>query len=364
MSTKYFQSENEKEINIINFTMLEEEAKKIIPAGGYGYINGGAEDEWTLRMNTEAFNHKQIVPRSLTDVEKPDLTTTIYGEKISMPIFMTTVASHGLAHKDGEIATAKGTAAAGTIMGISTYSTKSLDEIMTASTGPKWFQLYMSKDDKFNEYMIGKAVANGAKAVILTVDATLGGYREADLKNNFIFPLPMGNLESLGEGLGQSISEIFANAKQKIGIKDIEKIVAMIDLPVIVKGIESPEDALLAIGAGAKGIYVSNHGGRQLDGGPASFDVLESIAKAVNKKVPIIFDSGVRRGQHVFKALASGADLVGIGRPAIYGLAVGGSKGVTSVFKHFAKELKIVMQLAGCQTVEDIKKAKLLSIKY
>lgn len=174
----------------------------------------------------------------------------------------------------------------------------------------------------------------------------------------------MGNLESLGEGLGQSISEIFANAKQKIGIKDIEKIVAMTDLPVIVKGIESPEDALLAIGAGAKGIYVSNHGGRQLDGGPASFDVLESIAKAVNKKVPIIFDSGVRRGQHVFKALASGADLVGIGRPAIYGLAVGGSKGVTSVFKHFAKELKIVMQLAGCQTVEDIKKAKLLSIKY
>ena len=120
MSTKYFQSENEKEINIINFRMLEEEAKKIIPAGGYGYISGGAEDEWTLKMNTEAFNHKQIVPRSLTDVEKPDLTTTIYGEKISMPIFMTTVASHGLAHRDGEIATAKGAAAAETIMGIST----------------------------------------------------------------------------------------------------------------------------------------------------------------------------------------------------------------------------------------------------
>ena len=364
MSTKYFQSENEKEINIINFRMLEEEAKKIIPAGGYGYISGGAEDEWTLKMNTEAFNHKQIVPRSLTDVEKPDLTTTIYGEKISMPIFMTTVASHGLAHRDGEIATAKGAAAAETIMGISTYSTKSLDEIMTASTGPKWFQLYMSKDDNFNRYMIEKAVANGAKAVILTVDATLGGYREADLKNNFIFPFTMGNLESLGAGLGQSISEIFANAKQKIGIKDIEEIVSLTNLPVIVKGIESPEDALLAIGAGAKGIYVSNHGGRQLDGGPASFDVLESIAKAVNRKVPIIFDSGVRRGQHVFKALASGADLVGIGRPAIYGLAVGGSKGVTSVFKHFAKELKIVMQLAGCKTIEDIKKAKLLSIKY
>lgn len=364
MSTKYLQSENEKEIDIINFNILEEEAKKIIPPGGYGYISGGAEDEWTLKMNTEAFNHKQIVPRSLTGVEKPDLTTIIYGEKISMPVFMTTVASHGLAHKEGEIATARGVAAAGTIMGISTYSTKSLDEIMIASKGSKWFQLYMSKDDKFNEYMIGKAVANGAKAVILTVDATLGGYREADLKNNFIFPLPMGNLENMGEGLGQSISEIFANAKQKIGIEDVKRIAALTDLPVIVKGIESPEDALLAIGAGAKGIYVSNHGGRQLDGGPASFDVLESIAKAVNKKVPIIFDSGVRRGQHVFKALASGADLVGIGRPAIYGLAVGGSKGVTSVFKHLSKELKIVMQLAGCKTVEDIKKAKLLSIKY
>lgn len=360
MPEKYYQSTNENNIKIINLQSLEEEAKRIIPKGGFGYIAGGSEDEWTLRMNVESFNHKQIVPRILANIEKPELATTIYGEKITMPVFMATVASHGLAHVEGEVATARGVAEIGSLMAISTYSTKSLDEIMKATEGPKWFQLYISKDEGFNKYMIEKAVSNGAKAVILTVDSTVGGYREADLRNDFVFPLPMGNLQSLGEGLGQSISEIFGNAKQKIGLDDVEKIASMTNLPVIIKGVQSPEDALLAIGAGAKGIYVSNHGGRQLDGAPGSFDVLESISRAVNKKVPIMFDSGIRRGQHVFKAIASGADVVGLGRPAIYGLAMGGSKGVADVFRHIAKELSIVMQLTGCKTVEDIKRAKLL----
>lgn len=364
MSEKYYQSTNENNIEVINLKSLEEKARTIIPTGGFGYIVGGAEDEWTLRMNTEAFNHKQIIPSILANIEKPNLATTIYGEKISMPIFMATAAAHGLAHIDGEVATAKGIYEAGTIMGISTYSTKSLDEIMPATPGPKWFQLYMSKNDDFNKFMIQKAVEYGAKAVVLTLDATVGGYREADQKNKFTFPLPMGNLEGLGKGLGISIEEIFANARQKIGLEDVANIVSLTNLPVIIKGVQSAEDALMSIGAGAKGIYVSNHGGRQLDGGPGSFDVLESISKAVNKKVPIMFDSGIRRGGHVFKAIASGADIVAIGRPAFYGLALGGSKGVADVFRHLAKELSITMQLAGCATIEDIKKSQLLDFKY
>lgn len=200
----------------------------------------------------------------------------------------------------------------------------------------------------------------------MTVDATVDGYREADIINHFQFPIPMANLTkfSEGDGKGKGISEIYASAAQKIGPKDVARIIQYTDLPVIVKGIESAEDALYAIGAGAAGIYVSNHGGRQLNGGPASFDVLADVASAVNHRVPIIFDSGVRRGSDVFKALAAGADLVAIGRPAIYGLALGGAQGVASVFNHLNDELKIIMQLAGTKTIEDVKHAPLLDIKY
>ncbi|ORN30179.1 Lactate 2-monooxygenase [Lentilactobacillus parabuchneri] len=176
----------------------------------------------------------------------------------------------------------------------------------------------------------------------------------------------MANLTkfSEGDGKGKGIAEIYAAAAQKIGPDDVKKIADYTDLPVIVKGIESPEDALYAIGAGASGVYVSNHGGRQLNGGPASFDVLEDVAKAVNGRVPIIFDSGVRRGSDAFKALASGADLVAMGRPVIYGLALGGAQGVQSVFEHLGDELKITMQLAGTKTIADVKKTHLLNIQY
>jgi isopentenyl diphosphate isomerase/L-lactate dehydrogenase-like FMN-dependent dehydrogenase len=176
----------------------------------------------------------------------------------------------------------------------------------------------------------------------------------------------MANLEkfSEGDGKGKGIGEIYAAAAQRIAPADVKHIKDITCLPVIVKGVQSPEDALLAIGAGADGIYVSNHGGRQLNGGPASFDVLQDIAKAVNHKVPIIFDSGVRRGSHVFKALASGADLVALARPIIYGLALGGADGVYSVVEHLNDEFKTIMQLAGTKTIDDVKHAKLLKATH
>ena len=196
----------------------------------------------------------------------------------------------------------------------------------------------------------------------MTVDSTLGGYREEDVINKFQFPLPMPNLAAFsnGDGEGKGISEIYAAAKQGIVPSDIQKIKDMCGLPVFVKGIQSPDDAELAIEFGADGIWVSNHGGRQLDGGPASFDVLPAIAEAVDKRVPVVFDSGVRRGEHVFKALASGADLVAVGRPIIYGLNLGGAQGVTDVIEHLNKELSITMQLAGTKTIHDVKNVDLL----
>ncbi|WP_334328607.1 lactate oxidase [Companilactobacillus sp. HBUAS59699] len=359
----YFQNDNEKEIKVLNLPSLEAEAEKIIPKGGFGYISGGSEDNWTLKANTEAFNHVQIVPRVLSDIDDPQTNTSIFGIDVKTPIMMSPAAAQGLAHAKGEIDTAAGIAKAGAIMSQSTYSSTSIADTMAAGNGaPQFFQLYMSKDWNFNESLLNEAKRVGAKAIILTSDATVDGYRESDIVNDFQFPIPMANLTkfSEGDGKGKGIGEIYAAAAQKISPADIKRIKDIAGLPVIVKGVQSPEDALLAIGAGADGIYVSNHGGRQLNGGPASFDVLSDVAKAVNHKVPIIFDSGVRRGSHVFKALASGADMVALARPMIYGLALGGADGVYSVVEHLNDEFKTVMQLAGTKTIEDVKKAKLL----
>ena len=359
----YEQSDREQKLDILNLPSLEAEAKKIIPTGGFGYIQGGSEDEWTMRENTEAFNHVRIVPRALSNVENPSTKTSIFGAELSMPLMMAPAAAQGLAHSRGEVATAEGVAKAGALMGQSTYSSTSIADTAAAGNGaPQLFQLYMSKDWDFNESLLREAMKAGVKGIILTVDATVDGYRESDIVNNFQFPIPMANLTkfSEGDGQGKGIMEIYAAAAQKIGPKDVARIAEFTNLPVIVKGIEAPEDAQLAIGAGASGVYVSNHGGRQLNGGPASFDTLHSVAEAVNKQVPIIFDSGVRRGSHVFKALANGADIVALARPVIYGLALGGAQGVESVFNHLNEELIIDMQLAGTPDIEAVKHARLL----
>jgi isopentenyl diphosphate isomerase/L-lactate dehydrogenase-like FMN-dependent dehydrogenase len=307
------------------------------------------------------------VPHVLSNIDDPQTNTSIFGIDVKTPIMMSPAAAQGLAHSQGEKDTAKGMAKAGALMSQSTYSSTSIADTATAGDGaPQFFQLYMSKDWNFNESLLSEAKKSGAKAIILTSDATVDGYRESDIVNDFQFPIPVANLEkfSEGDGKGKGIGEIYAAAAQKISPADVQRIKDFTGLPVIVKGVQSPEDALLAIGAGADGIYVSNHGGRQLNGGPASFDVLESVAKAVNHKVPVIFDSGVRRGSHVFKALASGADMVALARPIIYGLALGGADGVYSVVEHLNDEFKTVMQLAGTKTIDDVKNAQLLKLNY
>ncbi|MFO8068429.1 MAG: lactate oxidase [Alkalibacterium sp.] len=351
-----------KDIEIINTFELEDKAREVMPHGGFEYISGGSGDEYTLRQNVEAFNNKGILPRVLADVEKPETKTTILGHEIAAPFIMAPIAAHGLAHQTKEAGTARGVSEFGTIMSISAYSGASFEEIEAGLRGaPRWFQIYMSKDDETNKAIINEAKADGATAIILTADATLAGNREKDIRNKFVYPfgMPIVSRYLTGTGEKMSLNNIYAQSKQKISPEDVKFLAEYSELPVFVKGIQSPEDAVLAIGAGAAGVWVSNHGGRQLDGAPGSFDTLESIAKAVQGRVPIVFDSGIRRGEHVFKALASGADVVAIGRPALYGLALGGWKGVKSVFDYFESDLKRVMQLAGTQTVEDIKNTNL-----
>lgn len=352
--------------NFVNTYDLEPRAEKVIPKGAFGYIASGAGDEFTLRENDRAFNHKLIIPHVLENVENPDPSTVVDGHKITAPIILAPVAAHKLANDSGEIGSAKGVHNFNTIYTTSSYSSVDLPEITDALQGtPEWFQFYFSKDNEINKHIIDRVKALGIKKIILTADATVGGNREVDIRNQFVFPVNMPIVqEYLPQGVGKSMNYVYGSAKQKLSAKDIEFIVNYSGLPVYVKGVQSAEDVNRAIDAGAAGIWVSNHGGRQLDGGPAAFDSLQYVAQAVNHRVPIVFDSGIRRGQHVFKALASGADLVAVGRPAIYGLALGGSKGVEQVFDKLTEELKMVMQLAGTQTVDDIKHYQLRDNKF
>lgn len=361
------QSDRDEKISMINVDELEERAKKVMPEGAYYYIASGAENEWTWRANTSAFNHYQIVPRALTDMDDPQTDTEFMGIKLKTPIMISPIACHGIAHKDAEVATQKGAAAAGALFSSSTYANKSVEDIAAvAPEAPRFFQLYLSKDWDFNKMVFDAIKKAGYKGIFLTVDALVSGYREANLRTHFTYPVPLDFFTRYlgGKGEGQSVAQMYASSAQKIGPEDVARIKKESGLPVFVKGVMCAEDAYKAIGAGADGIYVTNHGGREVDSAPATIDVLPEIAKAVNHRVPIVFDSGVRRGSHVFKALALGADIVGIGRPYLYGLALGGPKGVESVIDQLDNELKIDMQLTGCKTIADVKHAKIDRIHY
>lgn len=366
MEKIYQASTAEGAVDFINMRDLEEAAKEVIPEGGYGYISSGAGDTFTYRENERAFNHKLIIPHVLKDIELPDTRTNFSGDTLNAPIIMAPVAAHGLANVNAEKASAKGVARFGTIYTASSYASCTLEEIRAAGgeQAPQWFQFYMSKDDGINRDILAMAKRNGANAIVLTADATVGGNRETDRRNGFTFPLAMPIVQAYQSGIGQTMDAVYGSSKQKLSPQDVAIIAKESDLPVYVKGVQSEEDVARALDAGAQGIWVSNHGGRQLDGGPAAFDSLQIVADAVAGRVPIVFDSGVRRGQHVFKAIASGADLVAIGRPVIYGLALGGSTGVQQVFDFFKKELEMVMQLAGTQTIADIRQAKLRDNHY
>ena len=372
--TAYQASTVNQPIKIVNIASLEAQAKAQMETGAFGYIRGGAEDEKNLRSNTTAFDKKYIMPRIMQGIELKDINlgTKFLGIDLKTPIIQAPMAAQGLSNVDGELSTARGMGKAGSIFSLSTYGNKTIEEVaQVAGKNPFFFQLYMSKNDKFNEFTLKRAKQYGAKAIILTVGSPVGGYREDDIKSSFQFPLGFANLELFAKqsddgsktGKGAGISEIYAQAKQAFTPSDINYVKKMTGLPVIVKGIQSPEDADMAIRAGADAIWVSNHGGRQLDSGPSSFDVLPSIAKVVNKRVPIVFDSGVRRGSHVFKALASGADVVAIGRPILYGLQLGGAEGVNSVMEQFNKELRINMMLGGTKDIDAVKNTKLYSDK-
>jgi len=336
-------------IEIINLREMEGAAQKLIPSGGFGFISSAAGDEWTKRENEASFKRVTIAPHYLSGNLEADRSTTLLGTKISMPIIVSPMAGHGLAHASAEAGTAKGAAEAGTIFVAATLGNLTLEETSKASAGPKWFQIYMPADRGIARELLQRARDAGYLAMMLTIDDVVGSNRETDARNHFRTPLPTGNF---------SVNAPYA-AKHNLGWDDVEFIGSVTGRPVLLKGVLSPEMAADAVKHGCAGIQVSNHGGRQLDDVPGSFTALPRIVDAVRGRIPILLDGGVRRGQDVFKVLAMGGQAVALGRPVLYGLALGGWKGVDAVLKHLDTELEMTMRLAGAKSVAEISRSYL-----
>jgi L-lactate oxidase len=340
-----------KSIDIINLRELEPAAQKLIPPGGFGYISSAAGDEWTKRENEAAFKRVTIVPHYLTGYKDADRSTTLLGSKVSMPIIVAAMAGHGMAHVTAEVGSAKGTGQVGALYTAASLSTKTMEEIAAASSGPKWFQIYLPADRGTAREILDRAKVAGYRAIILTIDTVVPSNRETDRRNHFRSPLPLGNFP------GESGAYAAAPIKRDLDWDDVEFIQKTTGLPVLLKGVMSPELARAAVEHGCAGIQVSNHGGRQLDDVAASITVLPRIVDVMGGRATIIIDGGVRRGQDVFKALALGANAVAIGRPVLYGLALGGWLGVEAVFQHLDGELEMTMRLAGARTIGEISRS-------
>src|SRR4029077_4050275 len=301
-----------------------------------------------------------LLPRMLVDVSVRHMSTTVLGEPVSMPILIAPTALPRLAHSEGEIATTRAAGAAKTLITLATLSTSSIEEAMAVATGPVWLQLYVFKDRKVSASVVKRAEAAGCKAIVLTVDVPVLGKRERDVRNRFTLPdylslknlLPAGCQELPKNVAGSSLASYVASLfDAALTWKDIQWLSGLTKLPVLVKGILRTDDALCAVNHGASAIIVSNHGARQLDTTPPTISVLPAIVDAVAGAVEVYLDGGIRRGTDVLKAVAYGARAVLVGRPILWGLAVGGEVGVKSVLELLRQELDLAMALSGCPTL-------------
>jgi 4-hydroxymandelate oxidase len=309
------------------------------------FFAGGAGEERTLRGNLAAYDRLRIVPRMLRATGDRDLRTTLFGTDLATPVLVAPTAFHLLAHPGGEVATARGAAAAGTAMVVSMAATQPVERIAGAG-GPLWFQLYPQPDLAFTAALVKRAEAAGCRALVVTVDSPVFGRRERDLRNGFT-DLPDGlACENMRDDTGR-VRNI--EMDPALGWDRIGWLRGITGLPVLVKGILHPQDARLAVGHGVDGVIVSNHGGRQLDGAIATIDALPAVVEAVGGRIPVLVDGGIRRGTDVFIALARGAAAVLVGRPVLDALARGGADGVRDHLRTLTADLDHVMALAGAK---------------
>ena len=348
--------------SLLNIADYAQAAKRNVPKDVLDYFEGGALDEITLRENTAGWERLKLHYRVLAGVKTRDLSTTVLGQPISMPVTVAPTAFHRLACEAGEISTARAAKTARTLFILSSLSNTAMEAVFAEAASPRWFQLYIYKDRGITRELVQRAEAAGAEAIVLTVDAPGLGTRERDARNSFRLPEGVGvaNLAPLGKGnfpqvTGSALAAyVQANFKDDLGLDDLDWLCASTRLPVVVKGVCRGDDARQAAEHGAKGIVVSNHGGRQLDTAPATSEVLPRIAEAVGDLCEIYVDGGIRRGSDVLKAIGLGARAVLVGRPILWGLCVGGEKGGLHVLEILRRELDEAMLLSGCTSLRDI----------
>ena len=375
--------------NCHNFEDFRSLAKKRLPSPIFHYIDGAADDEVTFRRNTEAYDKCDLIPNVLTGVKNIDMSTTVMGHKIEMPIYCSPTALQRLFHPDGEIGVGLAAEKYGTMFGVSSLGTASIEEISKLISTPKLFQLYVHKDEGLNNYLIDQCKEHNFDTMAITVDSAVGGNRERDLYSGFTIPLnlslksivsfathpawafnyftkPKWELSSLkkhvteGTNVMTSIGDYFTKMlDNSLSWKKIEDINKKWGKPLAIKGIMSVDDARKAVDVGASAIMISNHGGRQLDGSRSPFDQLEEIVNAVGDKIDVICEGGIKRGTHILKALSLGAKACSGGRMYLYALAAGGQKGVEIALNNLKKEIERDMILMGVSNINELSKKNL-----
>lgn len=327
-------------------------AREALSPAAWGYYAGGSWDEVTLRENEAAFRRRVLRPRVLVDVSRVDTSTTILGEPVSLPVGFAPAALQGLAHPEGEVVPARVAGRAGLPYVLSTFSSRSLETVAAVGRGVRWFQLYVQQDRRIAEQLVGRAVEAGYRAIVLTVDLARPGIRERERRAPLTETGGLGNVVQAG---GEQFLDFIGGLMDaSLEWDDLAWLRSLSDLPLVVKGILSGEDARLAVEHGAAAIIVSNHGGRQLDRVSASIDALEEVVAAVDGRSEVYLDGGVRRGTDVVTALALGARAVFVGRPFLYALAGAGEAGVTRAVELLREEVEAAMALLGCPTVAAI----------
>lgn len=372
-----------------NIGDFREMAKSRIPSPLFHYIDGGADDEFTLKRNTSAFEEYDLIPNGLADVADIDLSTTILGQKVSSPLFLAPTGMNRLFHHDGERATSLAAEKFGHYYSLSTLSSVSIEEIGGLINSPKMLQIYIHKDRGLTYELIERCKKANFSSLCLTIDTIVAGNRERDLRTGMTMPpkftpssllsfamrprwvynyftheaFKLANLEGkTDKGSKESLSVIdYINSQFDTNLcwEDAQKAIEAWGGPFAIKGVMSVEDANHSVDVGASAIMISNHGGRQLDFSPAPFDLLSDIVDAVGDKIEIICDGGIRRGTHVLKALALGANACSMGRPYLYGLAAGGQAGVEAVLANFEAELKRNMMLMGINKLSQLDGSKI-----
>tara|TARA_B110000003_G_scaffold220497_1_gene220377 strand:- start:1536 stop:2684 length:1149 start_codon:yes stop_codon:yes gene_type:complete len=372
-----------------NFSDFRALAKKKLPSPIFNYIDGAADDEVTYRRNSQSFNDVDLVPNVLAGVEKVDMSTEIMGQKLSMPFYCAPTALQRLFHHEGERAVAKAASSYGTMFGVSSLATVTVEDIAQISSGPKMFQFYFHKDRGLNDALLERAKAANFNVLALTVDTITGGNRERDLRTGFTSP-PKLTLDSLlsfalhpmwawnfftkekfdmphlsghvteGTNLAVSVGEYFSTMlDQSMNWSDAEKLCQQWNGQFALKGIMSVEDAKRAVEIGCTGIMVSNHGGRQLDGSRAPFDQLAEICDAVGDQIDVVCEGGIQRGTHILKALSVGAKCCSIGRYYLYALAAAGQAGVERALNQLAVEVERDMKLMGITKVDQLRRSNI-----